>query len=149
MISLLILRPSTGEAAVSTYELLLFLHVACVIVWLGAGTTLALIAVAAERTRDRVLQERLGTLGRWLGPRVFLPATLGALAFGLALVQNGSWTFGPLWIKLGLAAFAISLLLNATLRFPFLRSLQGADGAEAERLAPLPVRPRRVGLSVP
>ena len=118
----------------SGYELLLFLHVVCVIVWLGVGTTLALLAVAAGRTRDRSLQDRLGALGGWLGPRVFLPATLGALAFGLALVQKGSWTFGPLWIKLGLGAFAVSLLLNATIRFPLLRRLEGSEGAEADRV---------------
>jgi uncharacterized membrane protein len=132
----------------SGYELLLFLHVACVIVWLGAGTALALIAVAAERTRDRVLQERLGAIGRWLGPRVFLPATLGALAFGLALVEKGSWTFGPLWIKLGLGAFATSLLLNATIRFPLLRRMEGATGAEAERAGRLLGLLGRVELAV-
>jgi hypothetical protein len=149
MISLLSYSPTTTwEVAMSGYELLLFLHVVCVIVWLGAGTTLALIAVAAERMRDRPLQDRLGALGRWLGPRVFLPATLGALAFGLALVAKGSWTFGPLWIKLGLGAFAVSLLLNATVRFPLLRRLEGAEGAETDRAGRLLALLGRVELTV-
>src|SRR6266542_4302522 len=51
----------------SRYELWVFLHVASVIVWIGAGTTLALIAFYAQRTRDRLLLERLAGLNGWLG----------------------------------------------------------------------------------
>ena len=38
----------------SRYELLLFLHIVCVIVWLGTGTALALLAIYAGRS-DREL----------------------------------------------------------------------------------------------
>ena len=69
----------------SRYEFLLFVHVAAVIVWLGTGTALAFIAIYAERSRDRALGERLGTLAAWLGPRVFAPASLGTLVAGILL----------------------------------------------------------------
>jgi len=108
----------------SRYEFLLFLHVTAVIVWLGAGTTLALLALYAERQRDRELGSRLGALAGWLGPRVFAPASLGTLVFGILLVLDGSWTFQPLWIKLGFAAFAVSFLLNVGVRFPLVRRLE-------------------------
>jgi uncharacterized membrane protein len=104
----------------SRYELLLFLHVVCVIVWLGTGTALALLAIYAGRS-DRELLRRIGPLGRALGPRVFAPAALGALVLGVLLVLDGSWTFAPLWIKLGLGAFAFSFLLNVTIRAPLVR----------------------------
>jgi hypothetical protein len=91
---------------------LLFAHVVCVIVWLGTGTAFALIAIFG----DRELAQRLGPLGRTLGPRVFAPASFGTLLFGILLVLDGSWTFGPLWIKLGFAAFATSFLLNVLVR---------------------------------
>jgi len=109
----------------SRYEFLLFVHVAAVIVWLGTGTALALIAIYAERSRDRALAERLGTLAAWLGPRVFAPASLGTLVAGILLVLDGSWSFHRLWIELGLAAFAVSFLLNVGVRFPLLRRLEG------------------------
>jgi len=125
----------------SRYEFLLFLHVVSVIVWLGAGTTLALTAVFAERSRDPAEFRRLGALGRWLGPRVFAPAALGALVFGILLVVDGSWTFDPLWIKLGLAAFAVSFLINVGLRFPTLRRLQRA----AREAGPATVEVARAG----
>jgi uncharacterized membrane protein len=109
----------------SRYEFLLFVHVAAVIVWLGTGTALAFIAIYAERSRDRALGERLGTLAAWLGPRVFAPASLGTLVAGILLVLDGSWTFHRLWIELGLAAFAVSFILNVGVRFPLLRRLEG------------------------
>jgi hypothetical protein len=94
------------------YELFLFLHIACVIVWLGAGTT---VAVLSQRVP-------ISEHAQWLGPRVFAPASLGSLAFGLALVFEGHWTFSPLWIQLALGAFALSTLLNVGVRFPIFRS---------------------------
>ena len=107
----------------SRYELLLFLHVVSVIVWLGTGTALALLAVYAQRS-DRELLGRLGPLGRALAPRVFGPAALGALVFGILLVLDGSWTFEPLWIRLGFVAFAASFVINATVRAPLARRQQ-------------------------
>ena len=100
----------------TTYEILLFFHIASVILWLGAGTTVALIGLAGPGGVSG-----LAELARWLGPRVFGPASLGALGFGLALVADGHWTFHPLWVKLGLGAFALSVVLNAGVRFPALR----------------------------
>lgn len=106
------------------YALLLFLHVVSVIVWLGAGTTLAVLALVGEPP------ERLAALGRMLGPRVFAPASLGTLAFGLALVADGHWTVGPLWVRLGLGAFGLSFVLNVGARMPLLRRLgRGGRGA--------------------
>jgi hypothetical protein len=107
----------------SRYELWVFLHVASVIVWIGAGTTLALIAFYAQRTRDRLLLERLGGLNGWLGQRVFAPSALAALGFGIAAARSGHWS-SPLWIRLGYGAFAISILLNAAVRLPLLRRIR-------------------------
>jgi uncharacterized membrane protein len=104
----------------SRYEFLLFMHVVAVIVWLGTGTALTLVAIYAARS-DRELLQRLGPLGRVLGPRVFAPASLGALVFGILLVIDGSWTFDPLWVRLGFLAFATSFLLNVVVRAPLVR----------------------------
>jgi hypothetical protein len=101
------------------YQLFLSLHIVSVILWLGAGTVLGLLWLHP----DPALRERTGTLGEWLGPRVFAPGALGALASGLVLVHEGSWTFHPLWVKLGLSAFAASFVINAAIRAPLVRRL--------------------------
>jgi hypothetical protein len=102
------------------YQLFLFLHIVSVILWLGAGTVLGLLWLHP----DAALRERIGSLGEWLGPRVFGPSALGALAFGLILVHQGSWAFHPLWVKLGLIAFAVSFVINAAIRAPLIRRLE-------------------------
>jgi hypothetical protein len=113
------------------YQLFLFLHIICVIIWLGAGTTLGLLWLHP----DPALRERLGGLGRWLGPRLFAPGAFGALAFGLLLVHEGNWTFNPLWVKLGLTAFAASFLINVAVRAPLTRRLPGAPARIGRLLA--------------
>jgi hypothetical protein len=105
---------------VTHYQLFLFLHIVSVILWLGAGTVLGLLWLHP----DPVLRDRVGSLGEWLGPRVFAPSALGAFAFGLVLVHEGSWTFHPLWVKLGLSAFAASFAINAAVRAPLVRRLE-------------------------
>jgi hypothetical protein len=102
------------------YQLFLFLHIVSVILWLGAGTVLGLLWLHP----DAALREQIGSLGEWLGPRVFAPGAFGALAFGLVLVHQGSWTFHPLWVKLGLSAFAVSFVINVAVRAPLVRRLE-------------------------
>jgi hypothetical protein len=104
---------------VSRYEFLLFAHVVGVIVWLGTGAAFALIAIFG----DRELLPRLGPLGAKLGPRVFAPAALGTLVFGILLVLDGDWSFDPLWIELGFVAFLASFLINVAVRAPIARRM--------------------------
>jgi hypothetical protein len=63
-------------------------------------------------------------MGVFPGPRVFAPAALGALAFGLVLVHEGSWTFHGFWVKFGLGAFAASFVINAAVRAPLVHRLE-------------------------
>jgi hypothetical protein len=111
----------------TAYELFLFLHIACVVAWVGAGTTLALLSMRMPISES----------AEWLGPRLFGPSSLGALAFGIALVFKGNWTFAPLWIQLGLAAFALSTLLNVGVRLPLHRRLEGDPVGVQRNLARL------------
>jgi len=101
-------------------NVLVFFHVASVIVWLGAGTTVALVAVYAQRARDRVILERLAGLVAWLAPRVFAPASLAALGFGIWAAHSGHWP-RLFWFHVGEAAFGISFLLNVAVRLPLVR----------------------------
>ncbi len=78
-------------SAMTQYQLFLFLHIVSVILWLGAGTTLGLLWLHP----DPALRERIGSLGEWLGPRVFAPGAFGALAFGLVLVHRGQLDLPP------------------------------------------------------
>jgi len=95
---------------VSRYELLVFLHVACAIVWLGAGFLMVVLELKASRSGDPAELRHLGASNEWLALRLFIPSSLLTLVFGILLVADGPWTIGTLWVDLGLAGFALTFL---------------------------------------
>ena len=102
----------------NSYSVLLFLHVAMAIVWLGAGLTLQLLAVKAERATDAAEMQMVAGASEWLTNRLFIPASLLVLVFGIALVVDGPWAFDQLWIVLGLAGYAASFVTGITILSP-------------------------------
>ena len=98
----------------TSYELLLLFHVIVVIVWLGAGTTMDLLFLRAERTRDPGELRKTGEIQDWLIPRLFIPASLATLVSGVLVTWDGPWGFRDLWIVVGiagwLASFAVGIL---------------------------------------
>ncbi len=94
------------------YELLLFLHVATAIIWLGATMVVQFFAFRAERAGDAAEMHRVASDAEWLAMRLFVPSSLAVLASGIALVLDGPWAFDRLWIMLGLAGYAFSFLVG-------------------------------------
>jgi hypothetical protein len=113
------------------YSLLVSLHVASVIVWLGSGTSVVVLALYARR--NGVVLEQLGALVQWLALRVFAPASLAAFLFGAAAAHEGHWPH-LFWFQVGEAAFGFSLLLTLTVRLPLLRRAR-RGAVSAARLA--------------
>src|ERR687887_896060 len=104
----------------SRYSLLVSLHVASVIVWLGCGTTIALVTIYARRARNRVVLGQLGALVRWLTLWVLLPASLAAPGFGVLAAHAGHWP-DIFFFHVGEGAFLFSFLLTVAIRLPLLR----------------------------
>jgi uncharacterized membrane protein len=94
----------------SRYEILLFLHIAFVIVWLGAGFLFHLLGYRAERADDRPGMEKITADLVATANTVFIPSSLLVLVFGILLTIDGPWSFGDLWIVLGLVGFAVTFL---------------------------------------
>ena len=94
------------------YELLTFLHLASVVIWLGAGFLIAVLVFGAERAGDRMREAGYHRDVGWLAPRLFIPASLSSLIFGVLLVIDGPWTFDYLWINIGLVGWLVSFLLG-------------------------------------
>ena len=89
-----------------------FLHVAAVILWLGAGFGLMLAGLLMGRkARPQDILALLRILS-FLGPRLFRPAGLATLASGLALTLLGGAGW-PAWVVTGLAGFAFTALFGA------------------------------------
>ena len=116
----------------SRYELLVFLHVTSVIVWLGAGFLIALLVFGAASAGDRAREAGYHRDVGWLAPRLFIPSSLATLVLGILLVIDGPWTFGDLWIVIGLTGWLVSFLLG----FFYFKPEGERIGALAERHGP-------------
>jgi uncharacterized membrane protein len=84
------------------------LHIIAVVVWLGAGFTIDLLFLRAERMRNPAEIGKTAELQEWLVPRTFIPTGLLTLILGALLVWDGPWSLGDLWILIGLAAWIAS-----------------------------------------
>jgi uncharacterized membrane protein len=124
---------------VSRYELLVFLHVSSAIVWLGAGPLMSVLELEASRSGDPAAMARLGGNNEWLAPRLFIPASLLTLLFGILLVADGPWTIGTLWIDLGLAGYALTFATGVGVLKPTAEKLKAAIERDGPRTAEAPV----------
>jgi uncharacterized membrane protein len=87
---------------------LLFLHVAGAITWVGLGLAVYWLLLWATRRDDPALVARLLSWLAWLDPRVTTGLLL-LLGTGIWLVVDGSSRFSDPWIVVGLAGYAAAL----------------------------------------
>jgi hypothetical protein len=112
------------------YELLLFIHIAAAIVWIGAGFLSLLLATTYDRESDEIAIKRFLHDQEWLAMRLFVPASFIVVLMGIALViESDAWSFSYLWIVLGLIGYAATFVTG----FFFLRPASERIGAEMER----------------
>ena len=114
----------------SLYELLLFVHIIAVVVWVGGSVTLQLISMRVMKAGDPARRASLAGDMEWLGARVFTPASGIVLLFGIFLVLNGNWEWGEPWIGAGLAIWVVSTVLGIAFFGPEVGRVQTLAGAE-------------------
>lgn len=121
------------------YELLLFLHIVSVIVWLGSGLLIQILAMRAERAHDVEGLRRVANDAAGLGETLFIPSSLATVIFGVLLVIDGPWAFDQLWIVLGLTGYLATFLTGILVMKPgsekvaqIMERDQGVMSAEAE-----------------
>jgi uncharacterized membrane protein len=102
----------------SRYELFLTLHIVAAIVWIGSGFFLQVLAARAMGANDADGLKRLLDDTVALGNKLFVPASAATLLLGLVLVVDGPWSFGQLWILLGLAGAAATFITGITIIEP-------------------------------
>jgi uncharacterized membrane protein len=99
-----------GLWAPFSYQGWLMLHIFAAVVWVGGGTTVAILAFMVERERDPFLLGRFADLVGRVGMRVYTPAGLVVLIVGFVLVHKGAWGYGHFWVIFALIGWAASFL---------------------------------------
>jgi uncharacterized membrane protein len=96
------------------YNTLQFLHVVAAIVWLGSGVGFFVLLTLISSSGDRGALLSVGQHMDTLGNRLFGPAAMATLLFGILTVLAGQGiSFADLWITIGFAGVAVSLALVA------------------------------------
>ena len=109
------------------YDVYVSVHVAAAAVWVGSAFLQALLGLRIGLAPDAERQLGFARDAEWLGMRLYLPASLVTLVFGIPLVQESGWGFSELWIVFGFAAIGLSTLIGM--------AVFGPGWAAAARLA--------------
>jgi uncharacterized membrane protein len=124
----------------SYYEILLVVHIAAAIVWLGSGFFLQMLIFRAESSDDEGLKLGIASNTGWFAQRIFIPASLVVLVGGVLLTIEGPWSFGDLWIVLGLAGYAVSFLVGILFLEPEGKRIHAAMAAGEQARAAFLIR---------
>jgi uncharacterized membrane protein len=121
------------------YQLLLFVHIVCAVIWVGGAFAIQALAVLVSRSDDPMELPRLGRNLEIIGSRVFMPAAVVLFVAG-ALMTVQQWSFGNTWIAASVALFIVSALSGALYLGPrakraaALFDAEGPSSAEARAL---------------
>jgi uncharacterized membrane protein len=99
--------------AVTTYEWLKAAHVLAVVMWVGGGVVITLLALMTIGLGDPVRLAQFAKQAAFLGGTYFPPLSLMVVGFGFGLVEKGDWGYDPTWIQIGIAGWAASFVLGA------------------------------------
>jgi uncharacterized membrane protein len=119
---------------VTSYELWTFVHVVGVIVWLGGATVAQVFGLLAQRAGDPLRSAAFGRDMAFIGPKIFLPASVVVLVSGVLLTEDGNWPWSEPFILLGIVGWtAVSLIA-----FAYLTRAMGRVGARMAAEGPSP-----------
>lgn len=110
----------------SLYELLLLLHIVSAITWVGAATTYFALELRTDLSGDLEREASQNDDADWLAPRLFIPASMATLIFGVLAAIEGDWDFGSLWLIIGLAGFGVSFATGVGYFEPEIKKLAAA-----------------------
>jgi uncharacterized membrane protein len=115
------------------YSIFKLLHVVSAIIWLGGALIMVILGIRADRARNDNDIVAIVRQVAWAGERVYVPASLATLIFGLVAAWFGN-LWGHLWIILGLVGVAATIALGVGVLTP--RAKKAEAGFAARGVAP-------------
>lgn len=95
------------------YGLVVAVHVAAAMVWVGGDLTIQLLIARARRRRDDGSLLTAVRDSEWVGTRVLSVASGTVLGSAVALLAMGPHGLNEWWVRLGLAGYLTAALLGA------------------------------------
>ena len=111
------------------YQLLLYVHIVCAVIWVGGAVYAQLLAVRVTRSPDPSELPHLARHIESIGTRVFGPVALLLFIAGVGMTLQ-AWSFGQTWIAVSVALWVLSAAVGAVYLGP--RVKRAAELFEAE-----------------
>jgi uncharacterized membrane protein len=121
------------------YQLLLYVHIVCAVIWVGGAFAIQALALVISRSDDPTELSRLARNMELIGLRFFMPAAVVLFIAG-ALMTIQNWAFGQTWIAVSVGLWILSALSGAIYLAPRARRVallldtEGPSSAEAREL---------------
>jgi uncharacterized membrane protein len=107
----------------SSFEIYKAIHVVVAVIWVGGGALIAILALLAERGNDPQRLITLGQQAEFVGTRIFTPASVIVLVFGILMIEKGNLDWGQFWIIFALVGWAVSAATGIFLIAPRVKKL--------------------------
>jgi uncharacterized membrane protein len=91
----------------SWYAAFKAMHVLAAVAWVGGIFTIQVYSFLVMRSRDTAEMFAFAQRLAWIGMRVWTPASLSLLAFGVVLQQKADWGY-PFWILFAFVIWGLS-----------------------------------------
>ena len=111
------------------YDLFLYVHIVCAVIWVGGAVYAQLLALRVDRSPDPSELPRLARHIEVIATRVFLPAAVLLFVAGTVMTLQ-AWSFGQAWIAVSVALWVVSAVVGAVYLGP--RVKRAAELFEAE-----------------
>jgi uncharacterized membrane protein len=102
--------------AMTWYEWFKAGHVLVAVLWVGGGATLALLAIMTLRLNDPLRVAQFAHQAGTIGERLYTPASLLVLVFGIAMMTNDYgqlvWDWDMAFIIIALTGWALTFLVG-------------------------------------
>ena len=114
------------------YQLLLYVHIVCAVIWVGGAVYAQLLAVRVSRSEDPAELPRLARHIESIGSRVFMPAAILLFLAGAGMTIQ-AWSFGQAWIAISIGLWIASAAAGAIYLAPRARRVAALFDAEGPK----------------
>jgi uncharacterized membrane protein len=118
----------------SGYEVWTFVHISAAVVWIGGAAVAQVFGILAKRSGDPSRSMAFGQEMAFIGPKVFMPASLLVLVTGVILTEDANWEWSEPFVWLGIVGWAIVSFTA----FAYLTRAMGRVGARMAAEVPSP-----------
>ncbi len=102
--------------------------------WIGGATVAQIFGVLAQRSGDPAQSAAFGRSMGFIGPKIFMPASIAVLVTGVLLTEDGNWDWSETFIWLGVVLWATVSFVA----FAFLTRAMARVGARMAAEGPSP-----------